>query len=177
MSHVIKHICKICDEIFETKKRKIKKLFKMKKISQIVLGKGLFVSIKGHFCLTKGHLANVERQLEIKSTSSEVILILPIKIKKKKSKRAFFNKASDLWTLYLSKTVSDRLQLLYALLFQFYSNSDSNQFEFSYLTKPLSTFKVRPSLDDFHSQLSIIMRRYTSVLNFCTDKPSFRFRF
>ena len=73
MSHVIKHICKICDEIFETKKRKIKKLFKMKKIGQIVLGKGLFVSIKGHFCLTKGHLADLEGQAEIKFISSEVI--------------------------------------------------------------------------------------------------------
>ena len=34
------------------------------------------------------------------------------------------------------------------------SNSDSNQFEFSYVTNLLSTFKVRPSLDAFHSQLS-----------------------
>ena len=34
------------------------------------------------------------------------------------------------------------------------SNSDSNQFEFSYLTKLLSTFKVRPSLDASHSQLT-----------------------
>ena len=34
------------------------------------------------------------------------------------------------------------------------SNSDNNQFDFSYLTKLLSTFKIRPSLDAFHSQLS-----------------------
>ena len=33
-------------------------------------------------------------------------------------------------------------------------NRDFNQFEFSYLAKLLSTFKVRPSLDAFHSQLS-----------------------
>ena len=33
-------------------------------------------------------------------------------------------------------------------------NRDFNQFEFSYLTKLLSTFKVRPSLDAFHTQLS-----------------------
>ena len=33
-------------------------------------------------------------------------------------------------------------------------NSDSNQFEFSYLTKLLSTFKVRSSLDAYHIQLS-----------------------
>ena len=35
------------------------------------------------------------------------------------------------------------------------SNSDSNQFDFSYLTKLLRTFKVRPGLDAFHSQLSV----------------------
>ena len=46
----------------------------MKYFSQIVLGKGLFASIKGHFCLTKGQLANVEEQVEIKFTSSEVIV-------------------------------------------------------------------------------------------------------
>ena len=45
----------------------------MKEFSQIVLGKELFVSIKGHICLTKGHLANTERQVEIKSPSLEVI--------------------------------------------------------------------------------------------------------
>ena len=45
----------------------------MKWFSQIALGKGLFVSIKGHYCLTRGHLANLEGQVEIKSTSSEVI--------------------------------------------------------------------------------------------------------
>ena len=55
------------------RKRKIKKLIKMKSFSQIALGKGLFVSIKGHYCLTRGHLANLEGQVEIKSTSSEVI--------------------------------------------------------------------------------------------------------
>ena len=43
------------------------------------------------------------------------------------------------------------MQFLHGLLL---SNSDSNQFEFSYLTKLLSTFKVRPSLDAFHSKLS-----------------------
>ena len=86
-SHVIKHICKICDENVSQKKRKkrktrkIKKLFQIKEFSQIVLGKML---------------------------------------------------------------------LVYFIL----SNIDSNQFEFSYLAKLLSTFKVKPSLDAFHSQLS-----------------------
>ena len=43
------------------------------------------------------------------------------------------------------------MQFLHGLLL---SNSHSNQFEFSYLTKLLSTFKVRLSLDAFHSKLS-----------------------
>ena len=38
----------------------------MRQFSQIFLGKGLFV-------LKKGHLANLEGQVEIKSTPSEVI--------------------------------------------------------------------------------------------------------
>ena len=45
----------------------------MKEFSQTVLGKGLFVSIKEHLCLTKGQLDYPERQKEIQSTSSEVI--------------------------------------------------------------------------------------------------------
>ena len=35
-----------------------------------------------------------------------------------------------------------------------YYYSESNQFEFSYLTQLLNTFKVRPNLNAFHSQLS-----------------------
>ena len=45
----------------------------MKEFSQIVLGKGLFISMKGHVCLTKGHLTNPEGQVGIKFCSSEVI--------------------------------------------------------------------------------------------------------
>ena len=45
----------------------------MKEFIQIVLGKGLFLSIKGHLCLTKEHLANLEGQVEMQSTSSEFI--------------------------------------------------------------------------------------------------------
>ena len=60
-------------------------------------------------------------------------------------------------------------------------NRDFNQFEFSYLTKLLSTFKVRPSLDAFHTQLSDKEVKsgvkYSSVLKFFIEKPSFRFRF
>ena len=38
----------------------------MKELNEIVLGKGLFVSIKGPLCLTKGHLGDQEGQVEIK---------------------------------------------------------------------------------------------------------------
>ena len=48
----------------------MKKLFKMKEFSQIDLGKGLFISIKEHLCLSEGHLANPGGQVEIQSTSS-----------------------------------------------------------------------------------------------------------
>ena len=46
----------------------------MKEFSQIFLGKRLFVSVKGHFCLTIGHLANIEEQVEIKSLSIATLL-------------------------------------------------------------------------------------------------------
>ena len=45
----------------------------MKEFSQVVLGKGLFVSIKWHLCLTRGHLVNPEDEVEIKFPSLEVI--------------------------------------------------------------------------------------------------------
>ena len=38
----------------------MKKLFKMKEFSEIVLGKGFLASIKGELCFTKGHLDNQE---------------------------------------------------------------------------------------------------------------------
>ena len=37
---------------------------KMKELDQIALHKWLFVSIKGHLCLTKGQLDNPEGQVE-----------------------------------------------------------------------------------------------------------------
>ena len=60
--YVIKHMCEIWDKnISNTKNEKLRiYLFKMKEFSQIVFEKGLFVSIKRHLCLTKGHLANPE---------------------------------------------------------------------------------------------------------------------
>ena len=36
----------------------------MKELNEIVLQKGLFASIKGHLCLTNGHLDNPEGQVE-----------------------------------------------------------------------------------------------------------------
>ena len=62
-------------KILQTKKNeKLRNyLFKTKEFSQIVLGKELFVSIKGHLRLTKGHLANPEGQVEIKAPSLDFI--------------------------------------------------------------------------------------------------------
>ena len=41
--------------------------------AQLAMKKGLFVLIKGHLCLTKGHLNKPEEQVETKSPSLEVI--------------------------------------------------------------------------------------------------------
>ena len=80
----------------------------MKEFSQTVLVKGLFVSMKGHYCLTKGHLANPEGTWRSNPPRQKLFLMLLIQIKKKNSKEPLFNGASDLWALYLSKTVLDR---------------------------------------------------------------------
>ena len=68
-------MCKISDNNISNKKyEKLRNyLFKIKEFSQTVLGKGLYVSIKGYLCLTRGHLANPEGQVEIKFPSLEVI--------------------------------------------------------------------------------------------------------
>ena len=75
LSHVIKHTGKICDKnISNREKEKLRnRLFKMKGFSEIGLGKGIFISIKGHLRLTKERLGNPEGQREIKSPSSELI--------------------------------------------------------------------------------------------------------
>ena len=44
---------------------KLSYLPKMKELVQIVLQNMLFASIKGHICLTKGHLDNLERHCRI----------------------------------------------------------------------------------------------------------------
>ena len=55
--------------MFQTKAMQNQKsyLSKIKKLDQIVLQKGLFASIKGHFCLTRRHLENPEGQVKVKS--------------------------------------------------------------------------------------------------------------
>ena len=62
----------------------------MKDFSQTALRKGLFISIKGHLCLTKGHLDNPEGQMEIKSSSSEIIFDANNSDRKNNSKRTLF---------------------------------------------------------------------------------------
>ena len=44
----------------------------MKELNEIVLGKGLFTSIKGQLCLTTGHLDYREGQMEV-TPLSEVV--------------------------------------------------------------------------------------------------------
>ena len=62
----------------------------MKDFSQTALRIGLFISIKGHLCLTKGHLDNPEGQMEIKSSSSEIIFDANNSDRKNNSKRTLF---------------------------------------------------------------------------------------
>ena len=70
-------------------------------MDQIVLHKWLLVSVKGHLCLTKGHLGNPEWQVEVES---EVIFEVSIILRKLIFfKKGTFNKASDPQTLYFSK--------------------------------------------------------------------------
>ena len=70
MSHKSeKLICKKCDNNVSNKSYAKSKsyLSKIKKLDQIVLQKGLFASIKGHFCLRRRHLENLEGQVKVKS--------------------------------------------------------------------------------------------------------------
>ena len=113
-------------KILQTKKKiKFNCLIKLKEFSRIILEKGLFISIKGHICLTKGNLANPVGHLDIKLTNSphrEVFLIVLIQIKKINSKRAPFN------NLWMKGLIDKRFAIAVRFII---SNSDSNQFEFS----------------------------------------------
>ena len=76
----------------------------MKELNAILLGKGLFVSIKVQLSLTKGHLGNQEGKAEIGYPPRQKFLTLLIQIKKNFfSKRRLFNEMSDPRTLYFSK--------------------------------------------------------------------------
>ena len=75
----------------------------MKELSQIILRKGLFASIKRHLCLTKGHFNNPEEQVEVESLKSEVVLTRLIQIEKKNKK------VSITRMLYISRIGADGL--------------------------------------------------------------------
>ena len=63
----MKLICEKCDKnnSNENYAKLINHLSKMKELYQILLRKRLFGSMKGHLCLTKGHLDNREGQVEV----------------------------------------------------------------------------------------------------------------
>ena len=54
----------------------------MKELNAILLGKGLFVSIKGQLSLTKGHLGDQKGKAEIEYPPRQKFLTLLIQIKK-----------------------------------------------------------------------------------------------
>ena len=71
----------------------------MKELNKIVLGKGLFASIKGELCLTKWHLDNHKRQLEIEyPLTGSCFWLFWFKLRFF-FKMGLFNKGSDPWTL------------------------------------------------------------------------------
>ena len=75
----------------------------------IGLGKGFYISLKDHLCLTEWHLAKPEELVETKSPWLEITFdTIDSNQKKRDSKRALFNNASDLQMPYLSKAGPDR---------------------------------------------------------------------
>ena len=72
--------------------------------------------------------------------------------KKKKKKKELFKRSISGHFIFLKQSLIDERFAIPISSVPITPNSDSNQFDFSYLTKLLSTFKVR--LDVFHSQLS-----------------------
>ena len=60
------------------------KLFKMKELNEIALGKRIFIYIKGQFCLKIGHLGYQKGHMEVKYPPyRKLFLTLLIQIKKK----------------------------------------------------------------------------------------------
>ena len=148
----------------------------MKEFSQIVLGNEFFLSIKGHLCLTKWYLANPEG-IRITLIGS-CFWYYSFKLRKKIQKViSSTNRPISGHFIFLKQSLIDKR---FAIPVCFIiSNSDSNQFEFIYLAKLLSTFKVRPRLDPFYSQLSdkkVPGWRWVLMSTFI-DNPIFRFKF
>ena len=84
--------------------------------------------------------------MKIKSTSLEEFLILLIQIFKKT--HSLTNCLIYGRFISLKHSLRDkRFEIPVCFII---SNSESKQFEFGYLTKLLSTFKVRPSLSAFY---------------------------
>ena len=82
----------------------------MKELDQIFLQEGVFASIKGYLCLTKGHNWTIQKdRWRLNSTKSEVIFDkFYIYIKKEFFfKKSTFNEASNPRMLYLSKIGPD----------------------------------------------------------------------
>ena len=80
-------------------------LFQMKELNEVVLGKGLFVSIEGQLSLTKGHMSDQEGEVEIEYLPHwKLFLTFFIQIKKKIFfKKGNFKEASDPWKLIFLK--------------------------------------------------------------------------
>ena len=60
-------MCGKCDKNISNKNyaKSRNYLSKMKKLDQTVIQKGLFASIKGHLCLSQGHLGNPDKPVEV----------------------------------------------------------------------------------------------------------------
>ena len=81
-------------------------------------------------------------------------MIFLIQIKKKKIRKGYSltkRLISGRFIFLKHSLVDKRFAIILCFII---SNSDRKHFGFSYLTKLLSTFKVRPSRDAFHNQLS-----------------------
>ena len=107
----IRHI-KYVIKTFQKNSWKIKKIFKIKEFNEIILEKGFFSLIKMELCLTKEHVVNQGVKIEYPFIR---ICFWYFWFKLRKtffSKRALFNEAFDLWTLYFSKIVPDTVVIL-----------------------------------------------------------------
>ena len=94
----------------------------MKELNQIVLQKGLFTSIKGQLCLTKGTWTTQKDRQRLNPPppppNQKLFLISFVCIKKNNffSKKGTFNKAYNPGMLYLSKIGPDVIESSFAHL-------------------------------------------------------------